>query len=177
MKPTFLTYLGSVTNFTTTRISQEVEAAIARASPKPSVGYATYTTAAAAVQTDRCDSHSSLVCRCASSQLSFAHLRRVRRSLRASCSRSLTGGRAAICTRHDVAATTGSDAAARRPGARPRCLTRRPGWRAAGRRGAGRRHGNNATGGHCAAGCSRVAPYNVCRRSSEPGYLSSAPRI
>ena len=63
------------------------------------------------------------------------------------CSGSLTGGSAATCTRHDVAATTSCNAAARRPGARPRRLARRPGWREASEScGAGRRsaHGDAA---------------------------------
>ena len=62
------------------------------------------------------------------------------------CSGLLTGVSAATCTRHDVAATASCNAAARRPGARPRRLARRPGWRAAGQSGgAGRRraHGES----------------------------------
>ena len=92
------------------------------------------------------------------------------------CSGSLTGGSAATCTRHDVAATASCNAAARRPGARPRRLARRPGWRAAGQsRGAGRRraHGDAAESADCAAGQNlRVASYNVLSsKLCEPGYF------
>ena len=62
------------------------------------------------------------------------------------CSGLLTGVSAATCTRHDVAATASCNAAARRPGARPRRLARRSGWREAGQSGgAGRRraHGES----------------------------------